>query len=237
MIVPTGFPSRFSGNSYFGLSRENKFLGIEFDTAMDDNVGDLNGNHVGIDVDSLVSVSTSNVSSIDLVLNSGKKLHSWIDYESSSKRLEVRLGEFGSPRPYNPLVAHSIDLSEMWKEEEVFVGISSSTSNSLQTSSIYSWKFREREISNLMHSQPIDPRVFSKEQGESLKEHKKSLCPMTILAGLIFATGCGALIAFAVLFFWVMFVSRHTIDYPASPVDFRYEKVNVVVEDSSDVEK
>lgn len=43
---------------------------------------------------SLDSVIVSNVSSIDLVLSSGKKLHSWVDYDSSSKRLDVRLCEF-----------------------------------------------------------------------------------------------------------------------------------------------
>ncbi|KAK9283455.1 hypothetical protein L1049_011699 [Liquidambar formosana] len=239
VIVPNDFSTRFSGKSSFGLSRENRFLGVEFDTAMDDDVGDLNGNHVGIDVGSLVSARVSNVSSLNLVLNSGVKLRSWIDYDAGSKRLEVRLNELGSARPSDPLLTHSIDLSEMWKEEEVFVGISSSSGDSLQASSVYSWQFRAREVPNWLHSQPVDPRVYqSKEQDEHLSDRKRGICPLTILAGLIFATGCGALAAFVVLFFWAIFDSRHWMipaEYPALPVDFRYEKINVVLENSADV--
>ncbi|PON82067.1 Legume lectin domain containing protein [Trema orientale] len=87
VLVPGYFRFRFSGGGSFGLSGEKRFLGIEFDTAVNDNVGDLNMNHV--DVGSFVSVAIVNVSSMDLVLNSGEKLKSWIDYDSSSKRLEV----------------------------------------------------------------------------------------------------------------------------------------------------
>ncbi|KAF8395602.1 hypothetical protein HHK36_019552 [Tetracentron sinense] len=90
-----------------------KCIHVEFDTFMDSILGDLNGNHVRIDVDSLVS-----------------------------KRIEVRLSKLGTVRPFDPLLSYLIDLSEMWKEEEVLVGLSSSSGNSSQTSVVYSWSFR-----------------------------------------------------------------------------------------------
>ncbi|KAK3212480.1 hypothetical protein Dsin_017186, partial [Dipteronia sinensis] len=61
---------------------------VEFDTSLDDEYGDLNGNHVGINVDSLLSVKYCNLSDQNMFLYSGKKLDSWIDYKASSKRLE-----------------------------------------------------------------------------------------------------------------------------------------------------
>ncbi|XP_059628049.1 L-type lectin-domain containing receptor kinase VIII.2-like [Cornus florida] len=237
IVYPTHSASKFSGKTSFGLSQEIRFLGIEFDTSMDAAVGDENSNHVGVDVCSLVSARISNVSSVNLVLNSGVKLRSWIDYDASSKRLEVRLSELGGVRPYKPLLTYPIDLSEMWKGEEVFVGISSSSGNSSQTSSVYSWKFRVRNVQSWMHSQPVDPRGYSKPGSEQKTAHKKSFCPLGILPGLLFVIGCGALVAFSVMFLWTVSVRKYTMiptSHSACPVNFRYEKINVVVEDSSE---
>ncbi|KAA8518982.1 hypothetical protein F0562_016244 [Nyssa sinensis] len=120
VMVPVGFPLNVFDGGSFGFLGERKFrvLGFEFDTLMDDKYGDLNDNHVGIDLSSLVSVKASKVSSINLVLNSGEKLQAWIDYEVGSKRLEVRLTKFGEIRPVDPLLLYPIDLSQMWMEEE-----------------------------------------------------------------------------------------------------------------------
>ncbi|XP_015877325.3 L-type lectin-domain containing receptor kinase VIII.2 [Ziziphus jujuba] len=237
VLVPSDFGSKFSGHGSFGLSRQNRFLGVEFDTEMDGKVGDVNDNHVGVDVGSLLSVAVCNVSSMNLVLNSGEKLKSWIDYDASSKRLEIRLSKLGEPRPYNPIIAYGIDLLAMWRDEPVLVGISSSNGKSLQISSIYSWKFSLRTYPNRMHSLPADPRGFSDEHGKHLTMRQRRVCPLTILAGLIFATGCGALMAFVVLFLWAVVVNRNIIfpaESPLHPVDFRYEKISVVVGKGND---
>ncbi|CAK9142114.1 unnamed protein product [Ilex paraguariensis] len=233
IIAPTDFPRKLSGKGSFGLSGVDRFLGIEFDTKIDENVGDENANHIGIDVSSLVSLKVSNVSSVNLVLNSGVKLHSWIDYDARSKILEIRLNKFGSTRPHGPLLMYQIDLSEMWKEEEVLVGLSSCTGNSVQTSSVYSWNFRVTNVPKWLHSQPVDPRIYS---NEKLK-HKKPVCLLGFLSGLIFVTGCGALAAFVALFLWTIFVSRQTeipVECSMLPINFRYEKINVVAENGSE---
>lgn len=212
---------------------------MEFDTLRNENVGDENANHVGIDVGSLDSVKIGNASSINLVLNSGIKLHSWVDYDSSSKRLEVRLSEFGSPRPYDPLLAYGIDLGEIWKGEEVLVGLSSSSGNSMQKTSIYSWKFRVRSVPSWLHSDPVNPHAFPSERSKDKVADKKTLCALRLLSGLIFATGCGLLAAFAVLFLWPVFANNNQVAVipvkcSANPGDFRYQKINVVLEESSD---
>lgn len=238
VLVPSDFSSTFSGKGPFGLDGENQFLGIEFDTEMNQNVNDLNANHIGVDVGSFVSVTVGNVSSLNLVLNSGEKLKSWIDYDASSKRLEIRLSKLGEPRPYNPITAHYIDLLGMWKDEDVYVGISSSNSNgsSSQISSVYSWTFKLRNVPK-MHSFPVNPRGYLDEHGENSGVHKRMACPLSILAGIIFMTGCGALVSFVVLFLWAIIANRHTVfpaEFPVKPTDFRYEKISVVVEEDAD---
>ncbi|THG10590.1 L-type lectin-domain containing receptor kinase VIII.2-like [Camellia sinensis] len=236
VIVPTNFPQKYAGKTSFGFSRGIKFLGIEFDTSMDSNVGDENANHVGVDVCSLVSARVSNVSSLNLVLNSGVKLRTWIDYDASSKGLEIRLSKMGNAKPYNPLMVFPIDLGELWKGEEVLVGISSSSGNSVQTSTVYSWNFRVRSVPNWMHSQPVDPRLHSDKGRDRKAGHKKVPCPLTMLSGLILAVGCGVLVVFMALFLWTIFVNRTAV-IPEEcslhhPTNFGYKKVSVVVDDS-----
>ncbi|KAM5556582.1 L-type lectin-domain containing receptor kinase VIII.1-like [Rosa sericea] len=248
VFVPGDFGSRFSGKGPFGLDGESQFLGVEFDTEMNENVNDVNANHIGVNVGSFVSVTVGNVTALNLVLNSGEKMKSWIDYDASSKRLEIRLSKMGEPRPYNPVVAHGIDLLAMWKDKDVYVGISSSNSNgsSSQISSVYSWSFRMRKVPR-MHSLPVNPRGYLDDQhGGNPGLHKRMACPLSILAGIIFMTGCGALVSFVMLFLWAIIVNRHTVfpaevlpaEFPVkpNPTDFRYEKISVVVEEDADAD-
>lgn len=224
------FPRDFKlGAEAFGLSGDHRFVGVEYDTSLNEEVGDVNANHVGVDLGNFRSVSVCNASSIGLVLSSGEKLMSWVDYDGSSKRLEVRLSKFGDPRPYDPIIAYSIDLLRMWRHKDVYVGISSSNGDSSQTISIYSWRFKPRKVIMSMHSLPADPHGYSSEHG---KLRKRGKCPLAILAGVIFATGCGALLAFLGLFLWAFVANRHTVfpvECPVRPADFKYEKINVVV--------
>lgn len=241
LVMPRSCLSKFSRES-FGVSKERRFFAVEYDTSVDKNVGDVNENHVGVDVGSLVSVKTSNVSSINLILNSGVKLHSWVDYDSSSKRLEVRLSKFGSPRPYTPLLVYQIDMGDMWRNEEVLVGLSSSSGKSMQTSSIYSWKFGMRSIPEGLHSQPADPRAFSHRPIEEKLAQRKRICALGLLSGVVFLTGCGALLALVVLFLWALFdnSSETILTIPGKCIvqsgDIRYEKIGTFVgDDSNDV--
>ncbi|KAL5709307.1 hypothetical protein ACHQM5_020011 [Ranunculus cassubicifolius] len=237
VFLPSGFAMEvFDGHS-FGLSpglgkRKDWVLAIEFDTLVDGNASDPNANHVGIDIGTLVSAKISNVSSVKLVLNSGNRLQSWIDYEASSKRLEVRLSGSGS-RPYDPLLSYQINLCEMWKEEEMFVGISSSNGNSTQSASIYSWSFRLRHVPTWFHSQPLDPHYSVHREPRVAQEG--NVCLSRIVAALIFGIGCGALMVFIIMFTRAIVASRHQVvvvpaDYSVHPMEFGYEKIKIVLE-------
>lgn len=229
VLVPSNFSRIFPAKCSFGLSLENNYLGVEFDTSMDDNAGDLNANHVGLNLGSLVSVAVGNVSAMNLVLNSGVKLTTWIDYDASSKRLEVRLSRLGESRPFNLIFAYEIDLLKMWRGRDVFVGIiSSNHGSSVQMINVYSWKLSLRKVPKSLHSLPADPRGRSDEHLKSERNHS----PLRFLAGLIFTTGCVALIAFVLLFMWAIFFnSRHLESpLPTADADIRYKRIDVAVE-------
>ncbi|GAV65482.1 Lectin_legB domain-containing protein [Cephalotus follicularis] len=237
VMVPSGFDFKVFGNSSFGLplgleKSESRVLAVEFDSLKDAKYDDLNGNHVGIDMGSLVSVKVSNLSSVNLVLNNGEKLQSWIDYEASSKRLEVRLSQFGDTKPIDPLLSYSIDLSKLWNDEGVFVCLSSSNRNSSQTCFAYSWSFKVRSVPHWMHSEPLNPEVFV-ENKKSVVQQKRSDCFLRVLTALLFGTACGALGAFTVMYLCTIFASRRPIvpkECSVHPVEFEYKKVKVVVD-------
>lgn len=204
-------PASKASEKSFGITR---YLGIRF-----------NGNNVRIEVDERLGKS----SSFDLFLNSAEKFHSWVDYEASSKQIEIRVGKFGSPRPYNPVLMYPIDLSKMWNEEEVFAGLSSSRNDhSVQSISVYSWNFRVRAVPKWLHSQPINPQDLTNQHVEQKTEKKKRFCHLGVLT-----FGCGALAAMVLLSLWAIFVDRNAV-IPAEdsmrPMDFRYRKIDVVVE-------
>lgn len=242
IMVPSSFKVDVLGNSTFGISlgleKNNKsgIVAVEFDTFRDAKHGDLNENHVGIDVGSLASVKARNLSSLNLVLSNGEKLHSWIDYEASSKRLEIRLSQSSSTRPDDPLLSYSIDLSKLWNDEQVFVGLSSSNGNSSQTCCIHLWSFKLRQVPNWMHSQPLDPEAITKNPKPLTTPHKSSKCFWKVLVVFVFGGACGALTASCVLYLWNMFGDRRPVvpeECGAEGVDFEYKKVKVVVVDNA----
>lgn len=224
--------------SSFGLLAERKlrFFSVEFDISIDDKYGEANGNHVG----SLIYVRVSNVSSIKMVLNSGEILQAWIDYEASSKRLEVRLSNLGQLKHVDPVLSYSIDMSLVWKEDEVLVGLGSLNGNSSQLCNVYSWAFRSRQVPHLMHSQPLDPEVHVAEKKAPII-HKRSDCLIKILAALIFGAACGALGAFLFLFVCTIFGENGRLivpeEYAVQPVKIEYKKFEIVVDKQMEDDK
>ncbi|KHN17863.1 L-type lectin-domain containing receptor kinase S.4 [Glycine soja] len=196
---------------------------------------DPNANHVSIDVGSHVSVAIANVSDLNLVLNNGEKLQAWVDYEASSKVLEVRLSKWGEQKPSDPIVSHDIDFSKIWGKNPVIAALSSSNgAHSVQVVSVYSWRVSLKKVSNGLHSLPADPHS-NNNNNKFEDEHKKSVCPLTVLAWVIFGTGCVALVTFVVLFMWVIFFQKgeeeslvKIPDHPSS--DVRYERIDVAVD-------
>ncbi|RZB52740.1 L-type lectin-domain containing receptor kinase VIII.2-like [Glycine soja] len=236
VMVPSGVEGEVFGNSSYGLSfglkeREFKVVGVQF-SAYGRN-GGSGSCIVSINVGSSVPVKTINASSVIMGLKSEGKLHAWIDYEASSKRLEIRLNQYGQSRPVDPLLWHSMDLSNVWGTEEMFAGFSTvKENNTSQTCFLYSWSFIVRHFPHWMHSEPLNPKVLAKKT-ETPAVKSRSDCLLRVLAAMIFGAGCGALTAFIVLYLWTIFGNKRPVvpeEYAMQPVDFEYKKVSIVVD-------
>lgn len=239
LMVPSGFDiSKLGATSYrFSLGSGKikiKVVAVKFNKLRDD-INGLVKNHVGIGVGSGVSAILDNASAYNLARSSGK-IHAWIDYEAGSKRIEVRLSEDGHSRPSSPLLAYRMDLSKVCKDEQVFVGFSSSSRNSSSTCFLHSWTFKRRHVPNWMHSEPLDPKAFAKST-KTLAARRSCDWHSRLLAVMIFSAACGALAAFTVLYLWTIFVNRRPVvpeEFAMQPpMDCDYKKVGVVVVDKA----
>ncbi|PSR95089.1 Lectin-receptor kinase [Actinidia chinensis var. chinensis] len=129
------------GSQYFGLLNvsnnglaSNHLLAIELDTLMNAEFNDTDGNHVGIDVNSLrsnVSASAMYYSSNEginkrLDLKSGNPIQVWIDYDEVENQLNVTLAPMKSMKPEKPLLSTQINLSTILSDY-VYVGFSGAT--------------------------------------------------------------------------------------------------------------
>ncbi|CAI9754742.1 unnamed protein product [Fraxinus pennsylvanica] len=67
---------------------KNKFIAIEFDALQDLHFNDPDDNHVGLDINGLISIKTANLMLQSVNLKSGNLITASIDYMNENKKLE-----------------------------------------------------------------------------------------------------------------------------------------------------
>lgn len=152
-------PSQYLGllNSTDNGNFSNHVFAIEFDTVQDFEFRDINDNHVGVDINSMVSNASvaagfykdDDVGSVgvkrDLNLKSGKMIQCWIDYDSVKNELNVTLSE-SSMKPRIPILIFNVDLSDV-VEEFMYVGFSASTGLLASSHYVFGWSFMVNGVS------------------------------------------------------------------------------------------
>ncbi|KAH9752244.1 L-type lectin-domain containing receptor kinase SIT2 [Citrus sinensis] len=143
-------PPSCLANQYLGLPNDTsnakfstRILAVEFDAVQNLELQDINDNHVGIDISSLISNisepaayyfskgSNINDDNISVVLKSGDPIQAWIDYNSQEMLINVTISPLGIPKPHRPLISYPIDLATVL-DEYMYVGFSASTDDILE---------------------------------------------------------------------------------------------------------
>ncbi|XP_050262941.1 L-type lectin-domain containing receptor kinase S.4-like [Quercus robur] len=148
--IPGALPSQYLGllnNTDLG-NFTNHIFAVEFDTVQDFGFRDINDNHVGIDINSLVSNKSAPAAYFDVTnssiqvlnLKSGQVIQAWIEYDSQSNQLDVKLSP-SSTKPRSPLLSFHVDLS-LILQESMYVGFSSSTGLLSSSHYITGWSFK-----------------------------------------------------------------------------------------------
>ncbi|KAI8014667.1 Peroxidase 21 [Camellia lanceoleosa] len=174
------------GGAYLGLMNQTGgpigTVAVEFDTLMDVQFMDINGNHVGLDLNSMVSTKIADLESIDVDLKSGDLVNSWIDYSGSTRIFNISVS-YSNLKPEAPLLSFTLDLDQ-YVSDFMYVGFSGSTQGSTEIHSINWWSFSSNfelfssgftpKIQNLKNSDPLTSEIIKMPKEFSYKELKSA---------------------------------------------------------------
>lgn len=138
--VTVGRPGPWLGMLNDACEEDYKTFAVEFDTSRNEEFGDPNDNHVGINLGSIVSNTTIDADDAEVSFKNGSVVRAWIDYDGNKKWIELSLGKNRDLKPTKPIYAAPLDLSNFLKEY-MFVGFSASTGRFTQIHNILSWNF------------------------------------------------------------------------------------------------
>ncbi|KAM4088282.1 hypothetical protein ACB094_07G059200 [Castanea mollissima] len=145
-------PTQFLGLPYNNTTNQfsTPTLAAEFDTVQSSDFQDINDNHVGIDISSLVSniskpAAYYNSTSINdkntIFLKSGHPIQVWIDYNSQEMLINLSISPLGMPMADRPLISYPVDLS-LVIDDYMYVGFSAAIGAISATHNVHGWSFR-----------------------------------------------------------------------------------------------
>uniref|UniRef100_A0A2K1XCX7 non-specific serine/threonine protein kinase n=1 Tax=Populus trichocarpa TaxID=3694 RepID=A0A2K1XCX7_POPTR len=117
----------------------SSFVAVEFDTLMDVEFKDINGNHVGLDLSSMVSTQIGDLGAINIDLKSGDLVNAWIDYDGTNLSFNISVS-YSNLKPKEPILSFNLDLDQ-YVNDFMYVGFSGSTQGSTEVHSIEWWSF------------------------------------------------------------------------------------------------
>ncbi|KAM0938010.1 putative protein kinase RLK-Pelle-L-LEC family [Dioscorea sansibarensis] len=176
----------------------NHILAVEFDTWYSPQAKDINGNHVGIDINGCISNKSapagfhSDDGKIqDLFLLSGLPMQVWIEYNGTDMQLNVTLAPLWTPKPNIPLLSSAINLSSIILDH-MYVGFSASVGVLSTYYYILGWSFtmdgKAPEL-NLSSLPPLPENVAS---FEKKNQNILSLWLPPVLSVLVLIIAAGA---------------------------------------------
>ncbi|XP_008807903.2 L-type lectin-domain containing receptor kinase SIT2-like [Phoenix dactylifera] len=195
--LPGAMPKQYFGlfNSTNEGNSSNHVLAIELDTISNLEFGDIDSNHVGIDVNGLRSTDAAPASYFvekigkfkNLSLTSEELMQVWVDYSNPEKKLNVTISPISVPKPSRPLLSSSINLSSVILDT-MYIGFSSSSGAILTFAYVLGWSFK-------MNGQAAALDLSSL-PSLPLKKHRRKLTSLIIwlslgVVVLIAITACG----------------------------------------------
>ncbi|CAA0400390.1 unnamed protein product [Arabidopsis thaliana] len=132
---------------------KNHIFAVEFDVFQDKGFGDINDNHVGININSVTSVVAEKAgywvqtgigkmkhwSFKEFKLSNGERYKAWIEYRNS--KVTVTLAPETVKKPKKPLIVAHLDLSKVFLQN-MYPGFSGAMGRGVERHDIWSWTFQ-----------------------------------------------------------------------------------------------
>ncbi|RCV31824.1 hypothetical protein SEVIR_6G216200v4 [Setaria viridis] len=137
---PTG-----SSGGYLGLTNAatdgnatNQIVAVELDT--EKQPYDPDDNHVGLNVNSVVSVANASLKPLGIEISPAKPTNYtvWVDYDGGARRIAVYMAVAGKAKPGRAVLAAPLDLAATVAEWS-YLGFSASTGSKYQLNCVLAW--------------------------------------------------------------------------------------------------
>ena len=180
--------------------QRNQVFAVELDTVRNPEFGDMNGNHVGVDVNSLNSSAAATAGYYDdvtgafqnLDLASRDPMQVWVDYHAETTEITVAMAPVRLPRPKRALLSTRIDLSTIIADT-AYVGFSSGSSIVLCKHYVLGWSFSvDGSAAPVLDDAKLPklPRIGTKPRSKALA----IVLPIATTAAVLAAVGIGLLL-------------------------------------------
>ncbi|KAK3005671.1 hypothetical protein RJ639_016535 [Escallonia herrerae] len=201
----TSPPGALSGQ-YFGLFSNSTshtvapLLAVEFDTGRNPEFNDPDGNHVGVDLNSIESTVTAaagyyNSTGGDLIpldMRNGQNVHVWIEFNGPQFEINVTIAPAGMVRPVRPLLTFRDSIITDYVSNEMYVGFSSSKTTWVEAQRVLAWSLSDTGVARDINTTNLP--VFVAETSSSLSGGA--------IAGIV--VGCVVLLVVSLgVCFWV----------------------------------
>ncbi|XP_022736918.1 L-type lectin-domain containing receptor kinase S.1 [Durio zibethinus] len=129
-------------------------LAIEFDTGQNPEFNDPDGNHIGIDLNNIISAQTapaqyfnsSNGSFVPFNMRTGQNVHAWIDFDGVNFEINVTVAPVGVSRPPRPTLNYKNPLIANYVSSEMFVGFSASKTQWVEAQRVLAWSLSDTGV-------------------------------------------------------------------------------------------
>ncbi|KAM3261492.1 hypothetical protein ACQJBY_052264 [Aegilops geniculata] len=182
-IAPTKNFSDARAAKYFALLNEkdngdisNHIFMIELDTYRNSELQDIDENHIGININSAVSMQSSASGFYEdkggafknMTLNGNQAMQLWVDYSEGDTQINVTLAPINVGKPSRPLLSAAYDLTTVLSDSAQYIGFSSMATPINTRQYVMGWSFGMNkpapsiDISKLPKLPRVGPKAQSK---------------------------------------------------------------------------
>lgn len=152
-------PPNALASQYFGLFTNATvpvvapLLAVEFDTGRNPEFNDPDDNHIGIDLNSIVSMRTqsagyynSSGGFVPIRMRNGQNVRAWIEFDGTNFEINVTVAPLNVPRPSRPTLTFRDPVIANYVSTEMFVGFSASKTQWIEAQRVLAWSLSDSGV-------------------------------------------------------------------------------------------
>lgn len=166
-------------------------------------LNDPDGNHVGIDLNSILSRTTesagyfdSNGTFVTFFMRNGENVHAWIEFDGPRNEINVTIAPVVVGRPSRPLISFRDPVIANYVSAEMYVGFSASKTTWVETQRVLAWSFSDSGVSRDINTTNLP--TFRLENSSSNRLGTASIAGI-VIGCVVFVWGVGS---FGFYWFW-----------------------------------